>query len=317
MTMPRVSVVVPAFNQCSYLRDALGSALAQTMSDLEVVVVDDGSTDATRAVCESFADSRVRYVHQRNDGTKGIGARNHAMLAARGEWIAVLDQDDVWAPTKLRSQLELAADQTDVGAVFCRVRFIDGAGAVTGQQQGHLPQGDVFHDLLAANRFYASSGIFRRSLLPLMGLPHESVGLADWYLWTSVARHARVCALDDALVDYRQHEAGYQASQLRDEREKFLLDHWKLILAIEPRLHIDCPACRKALDRLRRFVAQQQIDLARTALLRGDFGRRTRDALHHGWNAERTWLIHPIDAVHQSLRLLAAAAAGLLRRRIE
>lgn len=317
MTTPCVSVVVPAFNQCGYLRDALHSALSQTMSDLEIVVVDDGSTDATREVCDSFSDARVRYIRQRNDGTMGIGARNHAMLAARGGWIAILDQDDLWAPSKLRRQLEFAVTQADAGAVFCRARFIDAAGAVTGEQQGPLLQGDVFHDLLSANRYYASSGMFRRSLLPLMGLPHESVGLGDWYLWLSVARHARVCALDELLVDYRRHEAGYQASQLRGRRQAFLLDHWKLILAIEPRLHDDCALCREALGRLRQFVAMQQIELARGALLHGEFGRRTRDAIRYGWRSEPTWLARPVHAIHQSLRLVAAATAGLLRPRIK
>ena len=90
MNAPQVSVVVPAFNQSGYLAEALASALAQSMPDLEVIVVDDGSTDQTREVCASFKDARLHYVYQPNDGTMGIGARNHAMLLARGDWIAPL-----------------------------------------------------------------------------------------------------------------------------------------------------------------------------------------------------------------------------------
>ena len=100
MNAVTVSVVVPAFNQAAYLAQALSSALNQTFNDLEVIVVDDGSTDETRQVCESFGDPRLRYIYQSNDRTMGIGARNLAILKSRGEWIAVLDQDDCWAPDR-------------------------------------------------------------------------------------------------------------------------------------------------------------------------------------------------------------------------
>ncbi|HEY6510869.1 MAG TPA: glycosyltransferase [Burkholderiaceae bacterium] len=314
MKAPRVSVVVPAFNQSGYLAEALSSALAQTMPDLEVIVADDGSTDDTAAVCASFQDSRLHYVHQANDGTMGVGARNRAMLLARGDWIAPLDQDDLWAPQKLQRQLEAVGERNGIGAVFCRVRFIGPAGEGQGEQAGPLPQGDVFHLLLSANRYYVSSGMFRRDLLPRMGVPHESVAIGDWYLWLSVARHTEVATVDDTLVDYRLHPQGFQVAQRANSSFRFWHDHWRFVQAVLPRLHPGCASCEQELGKLRRQIADHQFDVAMTALRRGEFSPVVRQALGCLWEAEPSWVGAPRTTLKRASRLLGAAAAGAWRR---
>jgi succinoglycan biosynthesis protein ExoO len=114
VVVPRVSVIVPAHNIAGYIERGLDSALAQTMSDLEVIVVDDASSDATFEVANSVAarDARVRVL--RNKSNSGVSAsRNRAMHAARGEWIALLDGDDVWLPERLQRMMAYA-DNVDV-----------------------------------------------------------------------------------------------------------------------------------------------------------------------------------------------------------
>ena len=114
VVVPRVSVIVPAYNIAGYIERGLDSALAQTMSDLEVIVVDDASSDATFEVANSVAarDARVRVL--RNKSNSGVSAsRNRAMHAARGEWIALLDGDDVWLPERLQRMMAYA-DNVDV-----------------------------------------------------------------------------------------------------------------------------------------------------------------------------------------------------------
>lgn len=308
-----VSVVVPAYNQSAYLREALASALGQTHERLEVIVVDDGSTDDTRAVCEAFADPRLRYVHQANDGTRGIGARNVAMLLARGDWIALLDQDDRWHPDKLARQLARARQAPEAGAVFCAVAFIDERGAPLGRQQDALPEGEVFHALIESNRYYACGGIFRRSLLGVAGLPHESCGLADWQLWLSIARHRPVAVVHEVLADYRRHAAGYQIALQRASLLRVADDQWRTLSSLRPRLHPGCAACRRSHARGMRGVAQLYLRAARSGLAAGTL-QGLGPAVHMAFESAPGWLLRPWVLLHQGLRLAAAAVAGGGRR---
>jgi len=104
--MPKVSVIIPTYNRAEFLRSAIESALTQTYTDLEIIVSDDKSTDHTKEVVRSFIDERTKYI--RNKGKKGVSAaRNSAILASKGEYIAFLDDDDEWFPDKLQRQVEV------------------------------------------------------------------------------------------------------------------------------------------------------------------------------------------------------------------
>lgn len=108
---PRFSVVIPTYNRADSVLDTLSSCLAQSCQDLEVIVVDDGSTDNTVAVLEAIDDARVRVVRQENAGP--AAARNHGVRLARGEYIAYLDSDDTWYPEFLDSVNATLAQQSD------------------------------------------------------------------------------------------------------------------------------------------------------------------------------------------------------------
>lgn len=128
--MPTVSVVVPTYNRSSRLEPTLRSALEQESIDVEVIVVDDASTDDTRDVVESFEDSRLRYRrHETNRG--GSAARNTGIEIATGEYIAFLDDDDVWAPRKLRKQVDyLEQKPDDWVAAYCDFRVVSRSDGV-------------------------------------------------------------------------------------------------------------------------------------------------------------------------------------------
>ncbi len=125
---PLVSIIVPIFNGANVVSETLESIRAQTFKDFEVIVVDDGSTDDGPAIVRfREADSRFKLVSQANAGLPI--AHNNAILQARGEWIALLDHDDVWFPQKLERQLALSRE--DPRANFCSRIFIFGmAGAI-------------------------------------------------------------------------------------------------------------------------------------------------------------------------------------------
>lgn len=127
MNAPLVSVVMPLFNGESYVREAIDSVLAQTQADLELIVVDDCSSDASARAVASYADPRIRLLsHERNKGA--AQARNTAIAAARGRYIAFLDADDVWLPHKLEEQIGFM-ETAHVGMCFTAYETIEADGA--------------------------------------------------------------------------------------------------------------------------------------------------------------------------------------------
>ena len=101
--MPTVSVIIPTYNRRTYVQEAIDSVLAQTYPDYEIIVIDDGSTDGTDQVLHARYGDRIRYVWQENQGESA--ARNRGIALARGEYIALLDSDDLWLPDKLAKQI--------------------------------------------------------------------------------------------------------------------------------------------------------------------------------------------------------------------
>jgi glycosyltransferase involved in cell wall biosynthesis len=313
--VPTVSVVIPAYNQASLLRLAVDSALRQTMSDLEVVIVDDGSTDDTRAVCESYDDPRLRYLYQSNDGTHGLGARNWAMLEARGEWIALLDQDDIWLPTKLERQLDCAARNPGAGLVFCLARFIDEEGRCTGEQEADVPEGDVYPKLFARNWYYASTGLFRRRLLALAGLPAHGAGAGDRQLWVSLTRHTRAAVVREILCDYRLHSAGYSMSLLAqtDGGLRAAMNHWRLTAAHQSLVPTERPEYLLALRRAQRKNSKRFFDVAMAAATRRD-GTTVQEALRMARVADPQYSREPVVVLSRAWRLVASRLRGWGRR---
>ena len=116
---PLITVIIPVYNGGRYLRPALESVFAQTYRPFEVIVIDDGSTDDSAEIAQSFPD--VHYIHQPNQGV--AVARNNGIAAARGEFFAFLDQDDLWTPEKLKLQIAHMQSHPDVGYTLTRQQF--------------------------------------------------------------------------------------------------------------------------------------------------------------------------------------------------
>ena len=212
------SVVIPVYNGRRYLRRAVLSALAQTRPPLEVVVVDDGSTDGTRE-CVADLAGKIRYLtHERNRGLSA--ARNTGIRAAAGGVVALLDSDDEWRPEKLAFQGELFDADPGIGAVFCDFvhRWPDGSPA---QWRGGMAQklrgfglaleggalgGDVAAKLVEHTSFvHPSTLAFRRELFDRAGPFDESLrSMEDLEMWVRMAKHARFGFADAVLVDVEQ-----------------------------------------------------------------------------------------------------------------
>lgn len=199
---PTVSVIIPTYNRATLLRRAVDSALSQTMSELEVLVVDDGSSDDTAGVIGSYGDARLRYLRQASN--MGVSAaRNRGMREARGEFIAFLDSDDEWLPHKLELQVErLRQSPSDVGLLYGAVENHDEGG----HRDTHVPshRGDVFDDFLTVNVIHGTSSVvIRRSVVATVGFFDEGIpAIEDYDYWLRVARFFRVDFVEEPVSRY-------------------------------------------------------------------------------------------------------------------
>jgi glycosyltransferase involved in cell wall biosynthesis len=213
VSSPVVTVVIPAYNARDWIGFTLESACAQTLSDIEVIVVDDGSSDGTAEIADQFAlrDPRIRVIRQAN---AGVGAaRNAAIREARGRFIAPLDADDLWHPEKLRKQVEcMERFGAKVGLVYCDSWYVDENGET-------LPNGPeavywfgncrkrLIHSNFVGN---ASVPLFRVEALATCGLyltreeQHGAQGCEDWDLMLRVAEKWDFAPVPERLVGYRQ-----------------------------------------------------------------------------------------------------------------
>ncbi len=202
---PAVSVVVPSFNGLPYLREAVSSILGQTLQTIELVLVDDGSTDDTAAYVATIADPRFRYLHQ---GNRGLAAsRNVGIRAARAAYVAFLDHDDRYAPDKLARQAAVLDARPDVGVVYTGWRHIDASGGAMRRTGWDRIDGDILPTLILGNVMHPSTMMVRRDPVVAAGAFDESrTGLEDWDLWVRLASTGiRWACVDAPLVDYRLH----------------------------------------------------------------------------------------------------------------
>jgi glycosyltransferase involved in cell wall biosynthesis len=199
-----VSIVMAAKNYARFLPEAIESVLAQTFADWELLIVDDGSTDYTPDVVQPFlADPRVKYT--RSDRLGQSRAKNLGIRFARGEFIAFLDADDAWEPTKLDKQLPLFMNRPEVGVVYCRRGLMDEAGNALPQRLSSAPpRGRILDRMIVQNHVCFSSAVVRRIVFSHVGLFDPEWDLSiDYDLWLRVARHYEFDFVDEELVRYR------------------------------------------------------------------------------------------------------------------
>lgn len=206
---PRVSVVIPTHNRASYLIKAINSVFAQTYTDYEIVVVDDGSADNTKGALSELIDAKkIRYVHQEASGVSV--ARNHGVELARGELIAFLDSDDLFLPTKLDKQVALFSRQPELGFVHCSFAKFDDAGHALGVRDTSKFQGWVYPQMLLewSTLMAMPCMLMRKEAFVNAGGFDESMHWAeDLDLWRRIARLYPIGAVPEVLVWVRVHPA--------------------------------------------------------------------------------------------------------------
>lgn len=307
---PRVSVILPVYNGARYLRETLSSVLGQSMADLEVVAVDDGSTDESGAILEGIDDPRLIVTHQEN---RGISAtRNAAIRAARAPFVAFIDQDDLWAGEKLEKQLAAFGDDPEVGLVHCQAGRIDehskklSGGPVVAAS---WLAGDVRRMMLVGNAVPGTAAVVvRREVFDEVGYFDEELnGADDWDMWSRIAARYRFAYLPEALAFTRLHPANTSTDVERMRADS---------LRVMEKLYADPEMVRgigpRELEKLRRKGRARLHAYCATWLIRTG---RTRAASADLWRAFRQ---HPLKPRHSVLLFfsLLGWVPGFVKRRL-
>ena len=216
---PLVSAIVPVYNGERFLAEALNSALAQSMGDLEIVVVNDGSTDGSGALADQYAaryPGIVRVHHQLNRGL--CHARNAALAVARGEYFALLDADDVWLPHHLQESVDLLQRRSQVALVHADIERIDVDGNSLGCATRHWDhlRADAFRILfLRDEHVCCPTAVFRREAIEHCGNfdpQFNRMGCEDRDLWLRIAVIADIAYLGNVHARYRLHGANMSSN---------------------------------------------------------------------------------------------------------
>lgn len=297
---PLVSVLIPTYNRADYLPAALQSVLQQSFTDLEVIIVDDGSIDQTHQFLAQIHDPRVRCLTQANAGT--AAARNTALRAARGRYVACLDSDDLWNAQFLAVTLPPLEADPQIGVVYVRCRSIDQAGAPLARMVGVPPlfADDMLASLVYGDHLCAIGAVTRRELLERVGgWEHTLVNTEDWDLWLKLAPLTRFQFVDQVLASIRVHTGratGHASPRLRrvlNDRERVLARAFA-----RPGLTPKALAIRP--------IAYRNLYL--------DLGLRTAEAF--GWRAAIPYMARAVTVGPQPLATIARLAKQILYRQL-
>src|ERR1039457_1334097 len=261
--MADVSVIIATHNRASLVGEAIDSVLSQSEPVRELIVVDDGSSDATREQLFRYGD-RIRSFFCPQGGASA--ARNFGIQAAQGRWIAFLDDDDVWLTTKIEEQMKVTANNPEVGLVYCSDYAVDERLRVLYTRQAAPDsRGDVFERLLIKNFIYTSCVMARRDAVAKAGYMRLDLRFAqDWDLWLKIAAHAPVDFAPEPLVLYRQSASGCLTRDMKATEK---------LLELETKLEAS-RSLRKVPDRAHSNARHQlELQWASSSLTEGNNGQ--------------------------------------------
>ena len=231
---PIVSVIIPVYNGERYLTETIESVIAQTEVNWELIAVNDGSTDSSLVILEEYGNKipdRVQVITVENGGVSR--ARNTAVAAARGTYVAFLDQDDFWAPQKLQRQVEMFSRDKNIGISFTNMTLIDENGMVFRENVlkfSRENRGNVFEHLIFDNFIPISSVMIKKELFKKIGGFDPRFSLAEDYdFLLKVTQELSVDYIDEPLLLYREHgDSGtYTKIDRFIDEALSISNHWK------------------------------------------------------------------------------------------
>jgi glycosyltransferase involved in cell wall biosynthesis len=300
----KVSVIIPTYNRANIVQQTVDSVLNQTFQDFEIIIIDDGSSDNTEQIFRNYSD-KVRYKKQKNSGVNA--ARNHALQLAKGEYIATLDDDDMWLDYKLELQVEILDKFTDIGFTYSNFFILqsDGSRRSDGLSSWHespiewtkifekgftynelalqttIPPikgdstlihiGDIYHASLYQPHVLPSTALFRRSLLPdsIRFIEHDSI-CGDWDFFARLSKYHKAAFLNLETTLNRSHE---DAFRLTRTDHKIQLD--KRIQFIKRVWKSDMPFYREHKTNVDKMLNRALVELSYLHVMSGNIDAAT------------------------------------------
>jgi glycosyltransferase involved in cell wall biosynthesis len=284
---PLVSIILPTFGRLKYLRPAVASVFGQTLQDWELIIADDGSDEETRKYLRTLADDcRIKVVWLAHTGTPAI-VRNAALREARGEYIAFMDSDDLWAARKLERQLETLRARVNCRWSYTAFLRVDASGNALPEekQRRWVPhEGDIFEQVVTGCASVRTPSVLAtRQLIAQAGGFDEGMRSAEDYdLWLRLALYSEVAVVDEPLVYVRYHDENHSREwqSAFAGRDRFLSGRQQLV-----------DSARGSL--LRKERVRNALQLAATHAQRGARGPMLRalwDSMPYSWTYPRWWL---------------------------
>jgi glycosyltransferase involved in cell wall biosynthesis len=285
-----VSIILPTFNRLDFLRPAIESVFAQTFIDWDLIIADDGSDETTRAYLRTLtSEPRVQILWLPHTGNPGA-VRNAACSEAKGEYIAFLDSDDLWRPTKLERQIASLRSSADCRWSYTSYDRIGETGElIYPEAKPMVPhRGAIFESLLTLEAEVSTPAVVvERNLLALVGgFDEEQFLWEDYDLWLRLALHSEVDLVDEPLTRLRSHELHYSSSGTRNLEDRLKL--LKKMQPLAPDAHL-----RSVMDHL---IAQRTLNLARIYANsdRPAAAMILADGCLHSWRILHWWTGMPV-----------------------
>jgi glycosyltransferase involved in cell wall biosynthesis len=216
--MPKVSVIIPAYNAMTYLPETVDSVLAQTFTDFEILIVNDGSSDRIEQWVSQLSDPRIELISQVNQGISV--AYNTGLAHVQGEYLAFLEADDLWQPSKLAQQVLCLDQKPDVGLVYTWTACIDQQGNPLGQIIASHFQGKIWQPIIEFQEVICnpSSVMVRRSCLDQVGIFDPNLDIAlDFDIWVRIAANYPIAVVKEPLTFYRRHASSISSTKNRQK----------------------------------------------------------------------------------------------------
>ncbi|NJR40477.1 MAG: glycosyltransferase family 2 protein [Leptolyngbyaceae cyanobacterium CSU_1_4] len=237
--MKKVSVIIPVYNVEPYIAQTLESVLAQTYTNLEIIIIDDETPDRSIDICRRYSDPRIQIIQQKNRGL--AGARNTGIRHATGDYIALLDSDDLWLPHKLQRQVEHLEASPQIGVSFCRSAFIDDLGKPLGTYQMPRLRNITAPYLMCRNPIgNGSAPMIRREVFEAIAYTGDRYGVIEQFYFDDSFRQSediecwiriviqtgwKIEGISEAMTLYRVNAGGLSANILKQ------LESWEQVIA--------------------------------------------------------------------------------------